>query len=199
MTTCKRNETAPPLTASPASPVSFWSIPRRLVHDRVEVGVRKPVLLDAREEPEEGGRVGDVGGRRLASTTGEDAADAAEAVRDDGARIAGRGEGTRLVVVRENSPLHRGLVSIVAKIFADVREYTGSAAYGNASGIAVLDNQQARFTVVVEHIWLAHEVFRDEVPKWEEAAIRILEGRGSVDAGVHLKCELVLRNLRAWI
>lgn len=160
-------------SASPASPVSFWSIPRRLVHDRVEVGVRKPVLLDAREEPEEGGRVGDVGGRRFASTTGEDAADAAEAVSDDGARIAGRGEGTRLVVVRENSPLHRG------------------------RGIAVLDNQQVRFTVVVEHIWLAHEVFRDEVPKWEEAAIRILEGRGSVDAGVHLKYELVLRNLRA--
>jgi hypothetical protein len=55
-------------------------------HDRVEVGVRKPVLLDAREGPEEGGRVGDVGGPRLASTTGEDAADASEAVSDDGAR-----------------------------------------------------------------------------------------------------------------
>ena len=49
-------------------------MPRRLVHDQVEVGMRKPVLLDAREEPEEGGRVGDVGGHHLANTTGEDAA-----------------------------------------------------------------------------------------------------------------------------
>ena len=63
-------------------------------HDRVEVGVRKPVLLDAREEPKEGGRVGDVGGPRLASTTGEDAADASEAINNDGARIATGGEGT---------------------------------------------------------------------------------------------------------
>lgn len=161
--------------------------------------MRKPVLLDAWEEPEEGGRVGDVGGRRLASTTGEDAADAAEAVNDDGARIAAGREGTRLVVVGEDSPLHRGLVSIVAKIFADVGEYTGSAAYGDAGGIAILDNQQARFTVVVEHIWFAHGVFRDEAPKWEETVIRILKARGGVDAGVHLECELVLWNLRAWI
>ena len=160
--------------------------------------MRKPVLLDAREEPEEGGRVGDVRGlgRRLSSTTGEDAADAAEGVSDDGAGIAGGGEGTRLVVVGDDSPLRRGLVSIVAKIFADVGEYTGGAAYGDSSGLAVLDNQQARFTVGVEHIWFAHEVFRDEVPKWEEAVIRILEARGGV---VHLECELAHRNLHAWI
>ena len=110
-----------------------------------------------------------------------------------------RAEKAPLVVVGEDSPLRRGLVSIVAKIFADVGEYTGSAAYGDAGGIAVLDNQQARFTVVVEHIWFVHEVFRDEVPQWEEAVIRILEARASVDAGVHLECELVLRNLCAWI
>jgi hypothetical protein len=72
-----------------------------------------------------------------------------------------------------------------------------SAAYGDAGGIAILYNQQARFTVVVEHIWFAHGVFRDEVPKWEETVIRILEARGGIDA--HLECELVLRNLRAWI
>jgi len=58
-------------------------MPRRLVHDWVQVGVRKSVSLDAREEPEEGGRVGDVGGPRLASTTSEDAANAATAINDD--------------------------------------------------------------------------------------------------------------------
>lgn len=137
----------------------------RLVHDRVEVGVRKPALLDAREEPEAGGRVGDVGGRRLASTTSEDATDTPEAVSDDGARIAGGREVTRLVVVGENSPLHRGLVSIVARVSADVGKYTGSVAYGDAGGIAALENQQARFTIVVEHIWFVHEVFRDDFPK----------------------------------
>lgn len=140
-------------------------MPRCLVHDWVEVGVRKPVLLDAREEPEKGGRAGDVGGRRLARTTGEDAANAAETISDDGTRIAAGGEGTRLriapgeyCIVGNNT--HQTL--IVAKISADVGEYTGSAAYGNTSGIAVLDNQQARFTVVVERIWFVHEVFRDE-------------------------------------
>lgn len=95
-------------------------MPRRLVHDRVEVGIRKSVLLDAREEPEEGHRVRDVGGLPIAGTAGEEAAGAVTAVGDDRARIARGGEGTRLVVVGEDSPLHRGLVSAVAKIFANV-------------------------------------------------------------------------------
>ena len=50
-------------------------------------------------------------------------------------------------------------MSIVAKIFVDIGEYTSSVAYGDASGIAILDNQQARFIIVVEHIWFVHEVF----------------------------------------
>jgi hypothetical protein len=65
----------------------------------------------------------------------EDAADAAEAISDDGARITTGGEGTQLVVVGEDSPLHRGLVSIVAKIFADVGEYTGSAVRVFTAGV----------------------------------------------------------------
>lgn len=164
-------------------------MPRRLVHDRVEVGVRKSVLLDALEEPQARGRIGDVGGRRLASTTIEDAAYTAVTVNNNGARITGGGEGTRLIVVGEDSPFGRGLVSTIAEIFADVGEYTVSAAYGDASGIAALDNEQARFTVAVKHVWFVYEVFRDEVLKWEEAVMRILEHWG----GVHLECEVVLR------
>ena len=70
------------------------------------MSVREPVLLDAREEPEEGCRIGDVRGLRLAGTAGEEAADAAAAVDDDGARIARGREDTRLVVVGEDGPLH---------------------------------------------------------------------------------------------
>lgn len=88
-------------------------MPWCLVHDRVEVGIRKSVLLDAREEPEEGRRGCDVGGLHIAGT-----ADAAMAVGNDRARIAGGREGTQLV--GEDSPLRRGLVSAAAKIFANV-------------------------------------------------------------------------------
>src|SRR5882762_530957 len=113
----KRNETAPPLTTSPVSLVSFWSMLWHLMlhaisnkarpigsllaivvcarsHDQVEVGMRKPILLDVWEEPEEGGHVGDIGGCHLASIIGEDAADAAKTISDDGTQIAVGREGT---------------------------------------------------------------------------------------------------------
>ena len=109
----------------------------RLLHDRVEVSVRKPVLLDAREEPEERRRVGDVRGLHLAGTAGEEAADAAAAVDDDRARIARGGE-ARLIVVGEDGPLLRGLMSFVVKVLTNVREYAVSSAYRNARGFAVL-------------------------------------------------------------
>jgi hypothetical protein len=174
---------------------------RRLGHVRVEMGIKKPILLDAREEPEEGRRVRDVRGIRLslASTAGEEATNAATAIGDDGARITGGGEDTRLVVEGEDSPLPRGLVSVVIKILADVGEQAGSAAYGDTGSNAVLYDQQARFAVLVEHIWVAREVFRDDVPKLKEAVNRILKARGGVGAGVHLLCEHVGRNFRPWI
>lgn len=52
-------------------------------HDWVEVGVRKLVILDAWEELEEGRRVRDVQGLRLAGTSSEEAADAVAGVSDD--------------------------------------------------------------------------------------------------------------------
>jgi hypothetical protein len=52
-------------------------------HDWVGVRVREPIILDAREEPEEGRRVRDVQGLRLASTAGEGATDAAVGANND--------------------------------------------------------------------------------------------------------------------
>ena len=172
---------------------------RRLGHDRVEVSVRKPVLLDALQEPEEGRRVRDVRGLGLAGSPSEEAADAAEAVGDDGARITAGGEDTRLVVVGEDSPLLRGLVSAIGKILADVGEDAGSAADGDTSSNAALYDEQARFTSRVMHIWVPHHVFGDDAPKLKEAFIRILKSRAGVGAGVHLQGELAGRNICPWI
>jgi hypothetical protein len=89
---------------------------RRLGHDRVDVGVRKLAFLDAREEPEEGRRVSDVRGLRLAGAAGKEAADATAGVSNDRARIAACGENHGLVVVGQYSPLHRRLVSAVVEV-----------------------------------------------------------------------------------
>jgi hypothetical protein len=160
---------------------------RCLGHDRVEVGVRKPpVVLDAREEPEEGRCVRDVQGLRLAGTAGEEATDAAMEVSDDRTRIAGGGEDSGLVVVGEDSPLHRRPVSVTVEVLADVGEDASSAAYGDAGGVVVLYDQEARFTVVIKRIWVAHQVFRNDIPKPEEAVIWILEGRGGGRVRAHL-------------
>jgi hypothetical protein len=86
-------------------------------------------------------------------------------------------------------------VSAVVEVLADVGEDAGSAAYVDAGGVAVLYDQEARFTVVIERIWVAHQVLRDKISKPEEAVIQIRKGRGGVGAGAHLQCELVEWNL----
>lgn len=164
-----------------------------LGYARVEVGVRKPVCLDAREEPEEGRCVRDVEGLRFAGAAREETADAAKAVDDDRARITWDREGAGLVVVGEDSPLYRSLVSVVVVILTDVGENTVSAAYSDARGFAILYDQQARFTIVVGHIWAVHQVFRDDVSERKEAVIWIHKVRDGV---VHHHCKLVQRNLR---
>ncbi len=150
------------------------------------MGARKPVGLDARQKPEEGRRVRDVRGLRLAGTASKEATETSAAVNDDRARIAGGGEDTWLVVVGEDSPLHRRLVSAVVEVLTDEGEGASGAAYGDASGVAVLYDEEARFTVVVEHIRVAHLVFLYEIPKLKEAVIRILKRRGGVGTGEHL-------------
>jgi len=100
---------------------------RCLGHDWVEVGIRKPIVLDALQEPEKGCCVYDVRGLHLAST-----ADTSTAVSDDRARIAGDRENPRLVLIGEESALHQRLVSAIVEVLANKREDAGSAAYGDA-------------------------------------------------------------------
>lgn len=50
-------------------------------------------------------------------------------------------------------------MSVVDKVLADVGEDASSAAYGDASGNTALNNKQAKFAVLVEHIWVVHEIF----------------------------------------
>jgi len=80
------------------------------------------------------------------------------------------GEDPRLVVIGKDSPLHRRLVSAIVEVLANKGK--------DAGGVAV---QEARFTVVVEHIRVAYPVFLDDIPKFE-AVLRIL--KGSVVASV---------------
>lgn len=90
------------------------------------------------------------------------------------------------MVIGEDNPLHRGPVSAVVEVLTDVGEGVSSAAYGNAGGVAVLYDQEVWFTVVIEYIWVAHQIFRNEILKAEEAVTRIRKGRGGVGAGAHL-------------
>src|SRR5882757_9304387 len=93
------------------------------------------------------------------------------------------------------------MVSAILKVFADEGKDPVSAAHGETGRIAVLCNEQARFTIAVELIRVVHVVFLDKILKPKEAVIRILKDRGGIcGAGVHHHCELAGPNLRTtWI
>ena len=170
----------------PASPMSFWSTSHCLDHDWIEVGARKPAILVARKEPEEGCRVRDVQGL-LAGPSGEEAADTSAAINDDRARTAQGGEDPGLVVAGEGGPLlpllrysrtkEKMLVvwpivtPLVLPFYMTLRNDSPSC-----SSISSL------------HIWSSWMKSR--------SLIRILEGHRAAGAGIHLPCELICRNLR---
>ena len=138
----------------------------------VEVAIGKAVCLDGREEPPKGRGVCDVGGFRLASTASEQATVAATTVvDDDGPGISARGEDRRVAIVGKYSPFLGRLVSLIGKVLPDVGEDPGSAADGNVSGKVALYDVEASFAIVVDHIWMAHQFFRDDVPERKEAIV----------------------------
>jgi hypothetical protein len=140
--------------------------------------------MDALEEPPEGRSVRHVGRLRLASATGEHAADAATNVGDDRARIARLREHLRLAVVVDDTPLHGGLVDgRVVEIVADDAEDAVGAADGGASGVAVLHDQQAGLAGRVPHIGVAHQVVTDGVHEGKETIAGITELPVGVTAG----------------
>src|SRR5260221_6885500 len=120
----------------------------RSLGEDVEVRVRESVAPDALEEPPEWRSIGHIGGLGLAGTTCKHSTDTATDVGDYGARIAWFRKDLGLAIVVNDTPLHGGLVDRhVVEIVADDREDAGGAAEGSASGITILDDQQASFAV----------------------------------------------------
>ena len=117
----------------------------RCLGDDVEMHVGEPVSLDTLEEPPERRGIGHIEGLRLTRTAGKHATDTATDVGDCSARIARFRKAFRLAGVVDYPPLHGGLVDgHVDEVFANDGEDAVRAADGRVSGIAALDDQQAR-------------------------------------------------------
>ena len=78
-------------------------------------------------------------------------------------------------VIIEYPPLHGGLFDrhVVEEVVASDGEDAVGAADGGASGMPFLtDNQQARFTVRIPHVRIAHQLIGDGTPKVEADDLR---------------------------
>ena len=101
------------------------------------------------------------------------------------------------MVVGEDSPLHRRLVSAVVEVLANEGEDAGSTAYSDAGDVAILYDEEAWFTIImVEHIRVVHLVFLYDIPKLEKPIQWILKVLGGDGAEAHHSCECADRNLR---
>ena len=164
----------------------------RCLGDDVEVRVGEPVGLDALEEPPERRSVHHVGILLLARAASEHATDTTTDVGDDRARIAGLREHLGLVVVVDDPPLHGGLVDgRVVEVVADDAEDAVRAADGGASGVTILDHQQAGLAVQVPHIGVAHQVVTDGAREGKETIVGESELPVGVSVGITLERELV--------
>jgi len=159
----------------------------------------KSIFFDDWEEPPDGCRVGDIRHSPLQSTASEEATVAAATIDNDGPRISGCGEDLRVVTIREYRPFERCVGGLVGEILSGVGEDPGSSSDSDASCKATLYDIQARFAIMVDHVRIAHQIFRDDSLKWEEAIAGILETWLSVGSRVHLAYKLVSRNPSSWI
>jgi len=149
------------------------------------------------EEPPERRGVGNIGGIGLTRTTSKHATDAAD-VGDYGARIAGLRKHFRLVaVVVDYRPLHGGCADghIPGEVLTNDGEDPVRAAERGASRIAVLDDQQTRFAVLVLHVRVPHKLVGDRAPKWEQTISRVFESPVGDSTGVAFRVELFGRQL----
>ena len=126
------------------------------------MGMWKSIRFDDWEKPPDGRRIGDVRRCRLARTTSKETTIAATTVDNDGPRISFCREDPRIAVIGEYAPFHRCLGSLVGKVLSDMREDPSSLSDGDMSSKAVLYDIQARVTIVINHIRLPHQVFRDD-------------------------------------
>src|ERR1700683_1996897 len=96
-----------------------------------------------------------------ASTAGDNATDMSAAIGDNGARVAWGREGTRFVVKREDSPLHREIGSAVFIVVTDAGVDVVGTADSQAGGIAMLDHHKAGFTIQVQCRRVTHILVQD--------------------------------------
>ncbi len=140
------------------------------------------------------------GRRCLTRTAGEHATDTTTNICDRRARIARFRKHLRLAVVVEYRPLHGGPVDghVIEEVLANDGEDAVRAAEGGASGVSVLDDQQARFAVRVLHVGVVHQVVGEGAHKWKQAIVGgIFEFPISVPAGETFDCEFVGIQIRS--
>ena len=95
-------------------------------------------------------------------------------------------------------PLHGGLVDgHIEEVVANDGEDPVRAAGGGASGIAVLNDQQARVTIRVPHVRFAHQVLGDGAHKWKQTIYGVFELPVGVSAGETFDRELAGPQLRS--
>lgn len=157
----------------------------------VEVRVGEPVGLNTRKEPPERRSICYVGRLHLARATSEHTTDTTTDVSDNGARIAGLREHLGLTVVVDDPPLHGGLVDgRVVEVVADDAEDAVRASDGGASGVTVLNYQQAELAVQAPHIGVAHQVVTNSAHEGKETIVGESE-LPVVSAGITLEREFV--------
>jgi hypothetical protein len=121
----------------------------------------------------------------LASTTSKDADDATNATGNDGPRIPRGRESTVLLAVRLDGHLHGRQANAALAIFPDERFDTGRVPEGDASGVAVLDDDVTFFTILVKQSWVVQLVFTN-VSKLQVAIKRLFERLAGLDVRVNL-------------
>lgn len=106
--------------------------------------------------------ISDILSRCRASAAGDNAADTSAAISDDGVGVTWGGEGTRLVVKREDGSLHGVIGSAVFIVVTGTRADVVGTADGQAGGIAVLEHNKAGVTALVQCGRVTHLLVRDD-------------------------------------
>ena len=145
----------------------------------VELAESESFVVHALEEEAGERGIGDVQGRRGASTAGE------EAVDDDRIRVALVREG--LGVGWEDGPSRAfgGLGFVIAVVVTGVAANVVGTADGHAGGVTALDHHKALVVILVECSRVTHLLVRSGALEHQKTIARIREGMGVPWIWVH--------------
>ena len=139
-----------------------------------------------KKPPEQHG-IGHIRGLHVTRTTSKHATDTAMNVSNCWAQIARFQKDFQLAVIVEYPLLHGSLVDgHVLEVVTNDEENTICMADGGASSIAILDNQQAQFAILVPYVGVAYQLIGDGVPKWKQTIFGIFELPVGISMGVTL-------------